>query len=80
MENLQQKQEFFELLNERQKRLFAAMEANSLGRSGVRLVSEGLGLHPNTIRKGQKELTDLQSNALTPAQVRKVGGGRKKRL
>lgn len=80
MENLQQKKEFFELLNERQKRLFAAVEANSLGRSGVRLVSEALGLHPNTIRKGQKELADLNGNPFPSDQVRKAGGGRKKRL
>ena len=79
MENIQEKQEFFELLNERQKRLFAAMEAKSLGRSGVRLVSEAFGLHPNTIRQGKKELAELNGNSLPSGQIRKAGGGRKKR-
>ena len=79
MENLQEKKQFFELLNERQKRLYAAMEAQRLGRSGVRLVSEAFGLHPHTLRKGIVEVASLPDSELDSSQIRKAGGGRKKR-
>lgn len=71
-------QTFFETLNEKQKRLFAGLKANELGYFGVRRVSEKLGLHPHTVRAGQKELAEISSVEETSQRVRKVGGGRKK--
>ena len=71
---------FFETLNEKQKRLFAALKANQLGYFGVRQVSQELGIHPHTIRGGQKELVAISSGAEILQRIRKVGGGRKKTL
>ncbi len=73
-------QSFFETLNEKQKRLFAGLKANELGYFGVHQVSVELGLHPHTIRAGQKELADLSESAaeISPRRIRKIGGGRKK--
>lgn len=73
-------QSFFETLNEKQKRLFAALRASELGYFGVRQVSEQLGIHPHTVRAGQKELAEISAVEETSRRVRKVGGGRKKKL
>lgn len=70
-------QTFFETLNEKQKRLFAGLKANELGYFGVRQVSAQLGIHPHTVRAGQKELAEI-ANTETSQRIRKVGGGRKK--
>lgn len=75
-DNLALKQRFFATLNEKQKRHFAAIEANELGYHGVTVVSKLYNLHPHTIRQGQKEL--LNKKDLTDKQIRKSGGGRKK--
>jgi predicted ArsR family transcriptional regulator len=71
-------QAFFQTLNEKQKRLFAGLKANELGYFGVRQVSQQLGIHPHTVRAGQKELADLSTSELTSTRIRKPGGGRKK--
>lgn len=63
-------------LNERQRRLLAASEAQSLGRGGISLVSRATGLSRDTIRKGLAELASPQT--LSPDRVRRPGGGRKK--
>jgi hypothetical protein len=69
---------FFESLNEKQKRLFAALKANELGYFGVRQVSAELSIHRHTIRAGQKELGEISNGAEISRRIRKVGGGRKK--
>lgn len=71
---------FFESLNEKQKRLFAALKANELGYFGVCQVSQELGIHRHTIRAGQKELVEISKGAEISTRIRKVGGGRKKTL
>ena len=71
-------QTFFATLNEKQKRLFAGLQAQELGYFGVRQVSEQLGLHPHTVRAGQKELAQIAESAVTSNRIRKPGGGRKK--
>lgn len=71
-------QTFFETLDEKQKRLFAGLKANELGYFGVRRVSDQLGIHPHTIRAGQKELVEISAAPETSRRIRKVGGGRKK--
>lgn len=73
-------QSFFETLNEKQKRLFAALKANELGYFGVRQVSQELGIHPHTIRAGQKELVEISNGALISSRIRRIGSGRKKTL
>ena len=74
-------QTFFKTLNEKQKRLFAGLKANQLGYFGVRQVSAQLGLHPHTIRVGQKELSAISTNPEKASpRIRRIGGGRKKKL
>ncbi len=74
------------ILNERQKRLYLAMEAEDIGHGGVLLVSKASNISRKTIIKGKKELQDLSQDdnvGLTEEisfveRMRKQGGGRKK--
>lgn len=54
VENIEIKKKFYKQLDERQKRLFLGMEAQNLDITGVRLVSEGFGVHPHTVRREKK--------------------------
>lgn len=63
------------LLDERQKRIFLAMEAKTYGRGGISLVSQISGASRNTIRQGLREI-EAGKNVET-GKVRSVGGGRK---
>ena len=67
---------FFAHLSEKDKRLFAGLEAIRLGRHGVQEVSEFYGIHPHTVRRGKRELME-DKEAEEPDRVRRVGGGRK---
>ena len=69
---------FFESLNEKQKRQYAALKANELGYFGVHQVAEKLGIHPHTIRVGQKELAEIGKGGEISVRIRQSGGGRKK--
>src|ERR1700760_3330532 len=67
------------LMTERLRRQWAACEAVSLGRGGVRLVSQATGLSRTTIWAGRKELQrrlDRPQDDLAPERVRATGGGR----
>jgi hypothetical protein len=67
------------LMTERLRRQWAACEAVSLGRGGVRLVSQATGLSRTTIWAGRKELqhrVDRPQDDLSPQRVRAPGGGR----
>ena len=62
-------------LSEAERRWYAAVEANRLGRGGARLVAQITGLDEKTIRRGQQELAG--SLAAVPIQrQRRAGGGR----
>lgn len=76
VDNLELKQRFFASLNERQKRQFAALEANELGYYGVTIISKLFSMNTHTIRRGQKEL--LEDVKLADGRIRRGGGGRKK--
>src|SRR5690349_21054879 len=68
------------LLNERSRRLWAAVEARSLGRGGIIRVAEATGIARATIRAGLKELALPTSDEDGPAPSRRLrppGGGRK---
>jgi hypothetical protein len=65
---------FFGLLDERQRRLFAGLEALKTGRGGDARVAALLGVDPHTVAKGRIELL---GEDLDPTRVRKPGGGRK---
>jgi hypothetical protein len=67
------------VLNERQRRLWAATEALALGRAGISRVAEATGLSRPTVRAGIRELHHQErepDQALEPQRVRRPGGGR----
>ena len=73
---LELKQQFFQTLNERQRRHYAAVEARSLGHGGQRAVSDAFAIHVDTIRRGLRELA--RGEQLPAGRIRHAGGGRKK--
>lgn len=66
------------LFNERCRRLFAAMLAQSLGRGGIAFVSQATGVARSTIGRGLQELATLPGGEPPGNSVRRPGGGRKK--
>jgi hypothetical protein len=71
---------FMPYLNEKQRRLYVASEAQSLGRGGKRLMEKELGISHNTINRGIAELDSSTPYIVQepPSRQRKEGGGRKK--
>ena len=59
-------------LNERDRRRYAAVEADRLGHGGVEYVSRLFGCDPKTIRRGIAELES--EDELTSERQRKKGG------
>lgn len=66
---------FFSMLNEKQRRLYAGLEAAKLGHGGDKKIAEFLGLDVHTVAKGRKELLE---NSVDHNGVRNGGGGRKR--
>ena len=64
---------FFGLLDERQRRLFAGLEAMKVGWGGDARVAALFGMDPHTVAKGRHELLRQE---IDPIRVRKTGGGR----
>ena len=48
--------------NEKQKRIYAALEAEKLGHGGIKYISEVLGISPRTIYEGKKDLAEIKKN------------------
>ena len=67
---------YFQQLDERQRRLFAASEALKLGYYGVAQISSAYGINRKTIYKGKQEL--LASTGECSKYLRKSGGVKKK--
>ncbi len=67
-----------DLLDEQQRRLWAATEARALGYGGVSVVARATGLTRPTVMAGIKELADAKRAAPTKTQrrVRRTGAGR----
>jgi hypothetical protein len=65
------------ILDERGRRVWAAIEARSLSRGGVSLVSKATGLSRTTIHAGIFELKTRSATTMTIGRVRKKGAGRK---
>ena len=63
-------------LNERQRRLIAAADAQMLGRGGIVTMSRVTGLSRTTLHKG---LAELNGDEVPLERVRKAGGGRKRK-
>lgn len=67
---------YYDSLNEKDRRRYAAIEAMKLGWGGQRYISEILLCDPKTISRGQKEL--VEGSETPPDRIRIEGGGRKK--
>lgn len=62
----------YESLTEKDRRRYAAVEANKLGYGGAAYMVELLGCDYKTLQRGLAELDDLPD--LPPGRVRKKGG------
>ena len=62
------------MLDEKQRRLYAGLEALKLGSGGDRQIAAFLGLDPHTVSKGRRELLSQQ---VQRERVRQPGAGRK---
>jgi transposase len=62
------------MLDEKQKRIYLATEAEGLGYGGLKAIHELTGVSKTTIIKGKKE---LREGAVEHNRIRKPGGGRK---
>ena len=65
---------FVSLLDEKQRRLYAGLEALRIGPGGDQRIAKLLGVHPQTVAKGRSELLE---HDFDPERVRRRGGGRK---
>jgi hypothetical protein len=66
---------FYSFLDERQRRLYAGLEALQFGRGGDREIADLLDVDVHTVSKGRRELL-LGSLEPTDA-IRRSGGGRR---
>lgn len=68
-----------EQLDERQRRLWAGIEAREIGRRGISWVAEATGLSRTTVRAGVKQLKGKRTRKISADQrrVREPGAGRK---
>ena len=65
---------FLSMLNEKQRRLYAALESLKLGYGGDQRIADFIGMDPHTVAKGRHELAQ---HDLDIERIRKAGGGRK---
>jgi hypothetical protein len=65
---------FFSLLNEKQRRLYAGLEAFKMGYGGDKKIAQLLGLNEHTVAKGRQELFTGQ---IEEHRIRQEGAGRK---
>lgn len=64
---------FFSILDEKQRRLFAGLEALKLGHGGDSHIADILGIDTATVAKGRKELLEGKVNS---SRQREAGAGR----
>jgi len=65
----------FRSLPERQRRLYAAVEAAKLGRGGLAYLAKVFGCDEKTIRRGKRELAQPPADPPPPGRSRKKGAG-----
>jgi hypothetical protein len=65
---------FYSLLDERQRRLYAGLEALKVGHGGDAQIADLLGIDPGTVARGRRELL---GGEVQPGRVRRPGAGRK---
>jgi transposase len=73
---------FSPFLNEKQRRIFAAIEAKTFGYGGVSRVAKATGLSRNSIAVGISEFEEARIEGTAPVgeKIRKPGGGRKRTI
>ena len=67
---------FYDSLSEKDRRRYAAVEAEKLGHGGVQYVAEVMKCHAATVRQGREDIVQLPDDA-APDRVRKKGGAQK---
>lgn len=83
--------DFYNSLNEKDRRRYAGIEALKLGRGGQQYIARVLGCSRRTVRFGAREVSGLSNREVVeqigtarkkpaPVRVRRPGGGRKKYL
>jgi hypothetical protein len=65
---------FLSTLDEKERRLYAGVEAIKYGFGGDQWIASLLGMHPQTVARGRREIL---SGEIEVGRTRKVGGGRK---
>ena len=65
---------FYSLLDERQRRLYAGLEAHKFGHGGDRKIADLLDVDVHTVARGRRELF---SSHVDRERIRRKGGGRK---
>ncbi len=65
-------QSFYDSLYEKDRRRYAAVEAEKLGHGGVRYVADLFGCDPDTNRQGQDDVQELPRDEAA-GRVRKKG-------
>ena len=75
---------FYHSLNEKERRLYAGLEALRIGHGGRNYIASVLGCSRNTVSKGACEISDLPKEQVEKVigkqvkqVIRKPGGGRK---
>jgi hypothetical protein len=69
--------QFFKSLTEKDKRRYAAVEAQKLGEGGISYIARVLDCARNTIYQGLSELEALPADSQVEPRIRRPGGGRK---
>jgi len=77
-ENEEQMRNFYNSLNEKNRRHYAALEANKLGFGGISYVCRLLNCSEHTVKRGIKELSKPLPS--WKSRVRLAGGGRKREI
>jgi hypothetical protein len=73
VETEQHMQALYRLLSEKDRRRYAAIEAEKIGHGGLSYVSRLFGCDAETVRQGQEDLAQLPQDEAA-GRVRKKGG------
>jgi hypothetical protein len=68
---------FYNSLSEKDKRRYAAVESQKLGRGGISYIVRILGCSRNTIIQGLEDFKTMDKNTVNNSRIRNKGGGRK---
>ncbi len=69
---------FYGTLSEKDRRRYAAVEAQKLGHGGISYVAKVLGCAHSTVSTGIEELRSLSEESGYTPRIRRPGGGRKR--